>query len=112
THAFLALGNVLGVRWSEGQSTLDVDLAHAGPNVSVALPADLKIDMHGALESLEMGLLPIIQFDGKVAAGSRSAKDRELRLDFVTALTRGRRPVVVPQLNLALEPLKFMELSL
>jgi len=51
THAFLAMGNMLGVRWHDGAATLDVDFAHAGHNISVALPADLKIDVHGALES-------------------------------------------------------------
>lgn len=112
THAFLALGNVLGVRWHEGAATLDGDFAHAGRNVSLALPADLKINVHGALESLEMGLLPLNQFNGKVGAQYRNPADPELRLDFVTAMTRSGKPVVVPNLNLALEPLKFMEFSL
>lgn len=83
THAFIAYGNLLGVCWTHGSSTLDVDFAHAGKNVSIALPADLRIDVHGALESLEKGLLPIT---GKAIA--------------------------MPGLTLALEPLKFMEFSL
>lgn len=112
THAFLALGNMLGVRWTDGSATLDVDFAHAGRNVSVALPADLKIDVHGALESLEMGLLPISQFNGKPGAQYRNPHDRELRLDFVTSMTRNGKPVAMPDLNLTLEPLKFMEFSL
>jgi len=112
THAFLALGNLLGVRWTEAASTLDTDFAHAGRNVSLALPADLRINVLGALESLEMGLLPASQFDGKLAAHYRNATDRELRIDFVTSAARRRGPVIMPELNLALEPLKFMELSL
>jgi hypothetical protein len=68
THAFLAIGNLLGVRWNDGAATLDVDFAHGGKNISVALPADLRIDVHSALESLEMGLLPIVQFNGKIGA--------------------------------------------
>lgn len=112
THAFIALGNLLGVRWDNGATTLDVDFAHAGRNVSVALPADLRIDVHGALESLEMGLLPIMQFDGKVGAQYRNPGDQELRLDFVTSASRRGKTVVMPDLNLALEPLKFMEFSL
>ncbi len=112
THAFLAMGNMLGLRWNEGAATLDVDFADAGRNVSLALPADLKIDVHGALESLEMGLLPITQFDGKTGAQYRNPADQELRLDFVTSATRGGKPVVMPELNLTLEPLKFMEFSL
>ena len=112
THAFLALGNMLGVRWHDGAATLDVDFAHAGRNISVALPASLRIDVHGALESLEMGLLPIVQFDGSVGAQYRNPKDQELRLDFVTSKGRSNKPVLMPDLNLALEPLKFMEFSL
>ena len=112
THAFVAYGNLLGIRWLHGAATLDVDFAHAGRNVSVALPADLKIDVHGALESLEMGLLPLTEFEGGTGAQYRSGTDQELRLDFLTSMTRNGKPVVMPELNLALEPLKFMELSL
>lgn len=112
THAFLAMGNMLGVRWTDGSRTLDVDFAHAGRNVSIALPADLKIDVHGALESLEMGLLPITQFDGSVGAQYRNPEDEELRIDFVTSATRSGKPVAMPDLHLALQPLKFMEFSL
>lgn len=112
THAFVAFGNLLGVRWLHGSATLDVDFAHAGRNVSVALPADLKIDVHGALESLELGLLPLTEFDGGAGAQYRNPQDQELRLDFLTSMTRGGKAVVMPDLNLALEPLKFMEFSL
>ena len=112
THAFLALGNMLGVQWRDGSATLDVDFAHAGTNVSVALPANIKIAVHSALESLEMGLLPIAQFNGKAGGQYRNPKDQELRLDFLTSMTRTRRAVQIPELNLTLEPLKFMEFSL
>ena len=112
THAFVAYGNLLGVRWMHGSATLDVDFAHAGKNVSVALPADLKIDVHGALESLEMGLLPLTEFEGGAGAQYRNPADPELRLDFVTSATRSGKVVVMKELNLALEPLKFMEFSL
>ncbi|MBL8492104.1 MAG: nucleotidyltransferase domain-containing protein, partial [Rhodocyclaceae bacterium] len=112
THAFLALGNMLGVLWRDGATTLDMDFAHAGRNVAVALPADLRIDIHGALESLEMGLLPLAQFNGKVGAQYRNPQDPELRLDFVTRMTRTGKPVAMPNLNVVLQPLKFMEFSL
>jgi hypothetical protein len=86
---------------------LDVDVVSCRQNVSVALPADLHIDVHDALISLEMGLLPITQFNGKPGA-----QDQELRLDFVTSAARSGNPVHMPNLNIALEPLKFMEFSL
>jgi hypothetical protein len=111
THAFVALGNVLGAKWTHGERTLDIDVAHAGRNVSVALPADLKIDAHGALQSLKMGLLPIVELDGSLGAQYRSP-DAELRVDFLTSMTRSRKPVTMPNLNVALEPLKFMDFLL
>jgi len=111
THAFVALGNALGVRWTEADRTLDVDFAHAGRNVSIGLPATIRVDVHEALTSLEMGLLPITQFTGNVGARYRNPKDPDLRLDFVTTRHRGD-PVHVPNLNVALQPLKFMEFML
>ncbi len=71
THAFIAMGNLLGVRWRAGDRTQDVDLAHAGRNISVALGANLQLSVHDALTSLEMGLLPIVRH--KPPAGGRSA---------------------------------------
>lgn len=112
THAFLAMGNMLGVKWLSSNTTMDVDFAHAGKNVSIALGVNVKISVHDALSSLEMGLLPIAEFSGKTGAQYRNPKDPELRLDFVTPQTRSGGPVVLPELGLTLECLKFMEFSL
>jgi hypothetical protein len=75
-------------------------------------PPNSVSTVHGVLESLEMGLLPLTQFNGRAGAQYRNPNDQELRLDFVTSATRGGKPVVMPELNLALEPLRFMEFSL
>lgn len=113
THAFVALGNLLGVRWGGAERTLDIDFAHAGKNVSVALPATIRVDVHQALMSLEMGLLPIAQFNGEVGAQYRNPREPDLRLDFLTARhRRGGQTVRIPHLNVALQPLPFMELVL
>lgn len=112
THAFVALANLLGVRWRSGDRTLDVDFAHAGRNVSLALPSDVELSVHDALTSLEMGLLPIRELSGQASAQYRNPRDPELRLDFLTTQTRDGAPVQIEHLGLALEPLKFMELSL
>ena len=115
THAFAAFGNMLGVHWTSGDKTLDVDFAHAGKNVSIALPADLKLSVHDALTSLEMGLLPVREFSGATGAQYRNPEDPELRIDFLTSQV-GRSDadgvVQMENLDLALEPLKFMEFSL
>jgi len=113
THAFTCLGNVLGVRFTDGAATLDVDFAHAGKNISVALPANVQVDIHKAIDSLEMGFLPITELQGNEGATYLNPSDPELRLDFLTPLTRaGEKVVRIPNLNVALQPLKFMEFSL
>ncbi|MDP2370787.1 GSU2403 family nucleotidyltransferase fold protein [Rhodoferax sp.] len=108
THAFLAYQNVFGVRWSAGAATLDLDFAHAGRNVSLALPENLTLDTPAAIESLQMGFIPNL-----ARTSFRKADEPDFDLDFLTS--RGRRgdePVTVPRLNLTLQPLRFMELSL
>lgn len=111
THAFLTLGNQLGVAWGGGTRTLDLDFAHAGPggNVSVALPADLDANAHDALESLEMGFLPALGGSKGFASHYVSEHDTALRIDFLTVVRRAGREVHAPQLGVALSPLKFME---
>jgi hypothetical protein len=113
THAFVCLGNTLGIRFPDGAATLDVDFAHAGNNISVALPADVKIDVHKAIDSLEMGFLPITELQGGAGTTYLNPSDPELRLDFLTAMTRAsHKPVHIANLNVALQPLKFMDFCL
>ncbi|MBU3542231.1 nucleotidyltransferase domain-containing protein [Polynucleobacter sp. MWH-Loch1C5] len=112
THAFLGMGNALGVAWSSAHRTNDIDFAHAGKNVSLALGANMKLSVHDALTSLEMGLLPITEFSGKTGAQYRNPSDPELRLDFLTSLNRSGEVVTMPDLGLSLQPMKFMEYSL
>jgi hypothetical protein len=112
THAFLAYGNMLGVRWADGQRTQDVDFAHAGKEVSIALPADLEINVHDALESLQMGLLPLMGASG-AGATYFDPKDPEFQIDFLTPLHHGgMTPYRHERLGITLQPLKFMEFSL
>lgn len=113
THAFLGYGNMLGVRWGDADRTQDVDLAHAGRNVAVALPANVEVGTHGAIESLELGLIPITGRGGKAGATYLNPADPDLRLDFLTTLHRGgAKPVEHAQLGVALQPLPFLEYSL
>lgn len=108
THAFLAYQNRLGVRWTAGHTTVDLDFAHPGRNISIALHGESSSDRHKAIESLRMGFLPVND-------GTRYAKQDEpdFDLDFLTAASRdGLEPVAVPQLNVVLQPLRFMEFSM
>jgi hypothetical protein len=110
THAFLCYGNVLGVRWGDASRTQGVELAHAGKKVEVALPASVQVDTPDAIESLQMGLLPIRGLNSPAGATYLNSKDPEFRLDFLTTLHRGNdEPFEHPDLHITLQPLKFME---
>jgi hypothetical protein len=105
THAYLAYQNRFGIRWTGGETTVDLDFAHPGKNISIAVNENLQFDGHAAIESLKMGFLPVNE-------GTRYVKDDEpdFDLDFLTCLHRGGdAPVRIPQLNLTLQPLRFME---
>lgn len=110
THAFLCFANMLGVRWRDAERTQDVDFAHAGKVLAIALPADSEINVHAALESLQMGLLPIEHSNGNAGGAYLDPKDPEFQIDFLTPLHRGgSEPYRHPQLGVKLQPLKFME---
>src|SRR5437867_2562597 len=89
THAFLAFGNMLGVRWGEAQRTQDSDFAHPVKEVALALAPDMEVDMHDAIDSLAMGLLPVASLNSRVGASYLNPREPDFRLDFLTTLHRG-----------------------
>ena len=113
THAFLAFGNMLGVRWGDSSRTQDIDFAHAGKSVSLVLPSDLEVRTDNAIASLQMGFLPVSGLTSKAGATWLNPREPEFRLDFLTTRHRGgETPYVHPRLHVTLQPLKFMEFSL
>jgi len=113
THAFLAFGNMLGVRWGGQDRTQDIDFAHAGKKVSLLLPNNVEVKTDQAITSLEMGFLPVSGLSGKTGGSYLIPSEPDFRLDFLTPLHRGGdTPYVHPQLHITLQPLPFMEFSL
>ncbi len=110
THAFLAYGNMLGLRWGGKERAQDIDFAHAGKAVALVLPTDVQVKTNEAIESLAMGFLPVTGLSGKSGGTYLIPTEPEFRLDFLTPLQRGGdTPYVHPQLNITLQPLPFME---
>lgn len=113
THAFLAYGNMLGVHWGDTSRTQDIDFAHAGKSVSLALPSNIEVQTHDAIQSLQMGFLPVSGLSSKAGGTYLIPQEPGFRLDFLTTLHRGGdAPYEHPQLHVTLQPLKFMEFSL
>jgi hypothetical protein len=109
THAFVAIGTMLGVRWSAaGQRTQDIDVGAS--RLLVAVP-DLQADLPAALEILRMGFLPVPPFDRGSPSTSYSVRGRDLRVDLLTPTRRGggSRPILIPRLNAAASPLPYLD---
>jgi hypothetical protein len=109
THAFVAIGNMLGVRWEHGLlRTQDIDVA-GDAVLGVAVP-DLQADIPAALESLRIGFLPVPGLSARSPSTSFKVRGRSLRVDLVTPATgRPRGPVVIRRFKAAAEPLAYLE---
>jgi hypothetical protein len=111
--AFLAYGNMLGVRWGSANRSTDSDVVSAGKPTTLALPSDFELKTEDAIESLNMGLLPEAGLSGRLAGSFLTSNEPELRLDFVTPMHRIRgTPFKHPKLGMTVEPLPFIEFSL
>lgn len=113
THAFLSAANMLGVRWADASRTLDLDFAHAGSQMQVALHSDAKLDLGDVIASLNMGFVPASSLDG--IRGGRWVNPREpgFVLDFLTPMDRTESELVhVKAFNAEFQALRFMEFSL
>ena len=108
THVYMAYQNYLGVRWQSAAQTVDLDFAHAGRNVSVAIPSDVTMDMGSEIDALKMGFVPVKSLTTYI-----KSDEQDLQIDFVTCRHRGGdTPVLIKALNATMQPLKFMEFSM
>jgi hypothetical protein len=110
THAFVVLGNVLGVRWTSGLRTQDVDLASSvETDIDVAI-SDQETDVPSVLESLQMGFLPVPALNPRDPSTSFKVRGQALRLDLLCP-KRGDsdRPVFIPRFKAAAQPLEFLD---
>ncbi len=112
THAFVVLGNVLGVRWTGASArTEDVDVG-AEHRMEVAVP-ELEADVPRALDALGMGFLPVPGFSPEEPSTSFKVRGRGLRVDLVTPASRDQSaPVPIRRFKAAAAPVRFLELLL
>jgi len=108
THAFIVLGNLLGVRWDSMLRTQDVDIA-ADPRLDIAIPG-ITADLPSALDSLQMGFLPVPGLDPRSPTTSFKVRGQSLRVDLLTPAAASRsRPVSLPRFSAAAQPLRFLD---
>ena len=113
THAFIAAGNMLGVRWGSDERTQNLDFAHVGKRLSLALPSNATLDSSDAISKLEMGFTPVSSLDGVLGGSWIHPTDSTFRLDFVTTMDRTEQDLVmIPAFNAQFQALRFMEFSM
>lgn len=113
THAFLCAGNMLGVRWGDTSRTQDLDFAHAGKSMQVALHSDATLDLGDVIESLGMGFVPASSLEGIRGGRWIHPKEPGFVLDFLTPMDRTEKELVhVKAFNAEFQALRFMEFSL
>jgi hypothetical protein len=108
THAYLALGVMLGAHWVRASmSTSDIDLA-ANRHVAIAVPK-LKADIPATIDSLKMGFYPVPAMNLKHPSTTFAIRKSRLRLDILTPKTSDSdAPVYIPRFNCAATPLQYL----
>ncbi|MFA7405819.1 MAG: nucleotidyltransferase domain-containing protein [Pelobacteraceae bacterium] len=108
THAFQAIGVMLGVCWSaDTMATSDVDVA-AEKNVSVAIPQN-DSDIPATLDSLHMGFFPVPRLSHKEPSTTFAVRKNRMRLDILTPnIDSSEAPVFIKRFNCAAQPLRYL----
>lgn len=109
TVAYQILGPHMGVIWDGGsRMTQDLDLA-SDARIAIAVP-DLRADVPGIIESLQMGFFPVPRLSRKEPSTSYAIRGKTLRIDLLTPAKRGiTTPVFIRRLNAAAAPLKYLD---
>lgn len=110
THAFVAMGDMLGLRWTDGGSAMCADFARGEPHISIALSGVLDIPADDAITSLEAGLLPIRAFGGGIKRRHYDAS--ELRAQIVMPSGEPDGVSQASPAGIELEPVRFVDLLL
>lgn len=107
THAFIVIGNLLGVQWASGSlRTQDMDVGSSREvDVDIAVP-DLRLDLPAALDNLKMGFLPVPALDPRLPSTSFKVRGQALRVDLLCPKRAGDdAPIFIPRWNAAAQPL-------
>lgn len=112
TQAFVAYGNMLGVRFDQQNlRTQDVDLAQDRA-IGIALSEETApVNVERTLTGSGLGFFPVPSLDPRQASTSFKVRGRELRVDFLTPLTgpESSNPVFLPALGVSAHPLRFLD---
>lgn len=112
TQAFIAYGNMLGVRFDQQTlRTQDVDLAQDRA-IGIALSQETApVNVEQTLTESKLGFFPVPSLDPRQPSTSFKVRGREMRVDFLTPLTgaESTEPIFLPSLGVSAHPLRFLD---
>lgn len=119
THAFMAIGNSLGVRWPSGLKTTDIDFSAYAKRIDLGIPQTPQTlaSIPRVIEALEMGFVPSLHLSlrhREIKSTSYTVPGTDWRIDLVTAAMGANReePIEIPRLGAYAQPLPFMDFLL
>ena len=111
SHAFTALGNLLGLRWGNQLKTTDMDFARA-QGISLALPGNAEaIDVLATAKEFDPTFFAVPQLDYRQPSTTIISRKTRIKLDFLTthAAAETDTPHYFADLGIAATPLRYMD---
>lgn len=112
THAFAAMGNMLGVRWERaGFQTQDVDIA-SERNLDLVLSDQGATDVSVALERLQMGFLPVPALDPRQPSTAFKVRKSHLKVDVLTPARKkseAYQAIKIPKFKTTAQALYYLD---
>ncbi|MDP3540807.1 MAG: GSU2403 family nucleotidyltransferase fold protein [Azonexus sp.] len=111
SHAFTALGNMLGLRWGNSLKTSDMDFARAH-GVALALPAsDERLDLPSIVKAQDPSFFAVPQLDNRQPSTAMLSRKTRVKIDFLTTLKAGdgEPPRYFEDIGIAATPLRYMD---
>lgn len=112
TQAFTCIANMLGVSFEkESLRTADVDVAH-DTSIPLGVAEGSEVDMLERLRAKDPLFFAVPGIDSREPSTSFKVRGRGLRVDFLTSASnrsRSTKPVYLPHLGVAAQPLKGLD---
>lgn len=111
SHAFTAIGNMLGVRWGQNLKTTDMDFARPS-GIALAIPdAGEHVNIPAKVKEYDRTYFEVPQLNNKNPSTSMMSNKSKIKIDFLTVQRNGidTTPHYFADLPIAAEPLKYMD---
>lgn len=111
SHAFTAIGNMLGVQWGRSLKTTDMDFARPS-GIALAIPdAGERMNVPATAKAFDRTYFEAPQLNHKNPSPSMMSNKSKIKIDFLTVQQKGiaNTPHYFADLSIAAEPLKYMD---